>query len=314
MSHIDTYKAEAKEVFRVEGLGSTMKYLEGVLVPKGRVYDSFVMLSAEHVEIERGILSGVLTEEAKQVSLAKLRGRVMYLINSMTVEDILSKKNSKRKDSGFTTELPEIDLEEIYQLRDFNLSIDDCIEDLDEATSNFEFIYQKSAPFFEKETAATNRITNQLRNLYRNRKINKVLLNKWLRTYSVEMKFYSDNLNLFSAEVSIAFYEFVRLHLILLQANYAKDGDIPLDKIAEIKDLYSTMRTTLRESKVVVQRKKEELGMFSNSLNSFGNVDSIDVAIRAVEKFIHSFDHLILYAFQFEEGLDMIRIKHKDYL
>ncbi len=87
--NFDQLILDIKDILAKDKISATVKKIEEVLNKKSPSFDLLILLNADHKRLDNDVIAGIVEYQQQQLHLAKIRGRLLMLINSLKHEDIV---------------------------------------------------------------------------------------------------------------------------------------------------------------------------------------------------------------------------------
>lgn len=247
---------------------------------ESKLFNDFILVSGAYEQIKNEIFRELINEQQKDIKLAKLRGKLIYIIDRLDNESLIIEKNEITKNS--------FDLSSDRRLGYTDFKLKDASEKVKISARNLEDSIKIITENNHKYNTSIENLVKILSKFDGNKDkdwiIRKKIITKFFFSLDENTKF-----NHKISKVAIMqCYDYTTKFLLYIQEIFAQDYDI-----CEISS--NRMKDHLRESIQIFEYGKNKITE-SNSIDRNLNFEIISKdAIREFDKFIDSREKIILF-------------------
>lgn len=253
---------ELKSLLKKDSLKTLFEGLDKCLTKESEKYDDFILIVSSYRNLNKKILDGLLEVSAENVELAKIRRRVMILLNSLEPGDISLMEITTR--TGIKLADNYKDLPPKILLAFGKLTTDYAFKKVKENTELMENQLKKLIIEKEEKDKTAGKEYRKLEALFRKGSKNKKLINKQIKAFSAAFKPYNKEVINFAKHLNI-YSEDLSLLLLFLISNYKIKKD-------DLSDLVSRAKKVIGKMSNLIEKIESDNRNIENdpTLNSYG--------------------------------------------
>lgn len=270
-------------------INNVLNQLKEIIPSESDVFDNFIIALSRHNDLLREINNGVLTPLERNIELNKIRGSILYIINSL---DSLEPSNQYNDLISISKEIDKSDSKTSLGEEEEELGLFE-IEDLilsssSELQNNLKRITEETESLGEKIQEDADKLTNLNKS---NPNPNRVLVKKIVSNASKTMDSYGERL-IFEVPMFKEYSELsVKYSLDYITKLYESGIEIHKNEVVEFHEAIEVLIETTKESRISVTGMYEEIKNVPGLTTEF--VKAKNKVIKVLDSFFEHYDNYL---------------------